>query len=171
MSTINHSVFLSANGGVELPSAFVAIAIIALLGAPMTIAVWRRYKMDDILKLWAGLGTIAGLVGGWFGTYFFTHREIQRQESQTRMYYAALQASEKEKAEAGEQLLKLAQQIKPDVASPQGQQLLETFTGLAWGLTKEKVPAGKIGDWPTMTTPPDTSHDLFLRKTPSPSPP
>src|SRR5438876_4055682 len=76
MSTSNHSVFLLANGGVEWPSAVVAVAIILFLGVLMTVAL-KRFKMDEVLKLWAALGTIAGLVIGTFGTYFFTREATQ----------------------------------------------------------------------------------------------
>src|SRR5215471_12524489 len=66
---------------VEWPSAAVAIALIAFLALVMYIAL-KRFEMDDILKFWAALGTIVGLIIGTFGTYFFT-REVTQAKVQT----------------------------------------------------------------------------------------
>jgi hypothetical protein len=58
----------------------VAIAIILVFGGVIAIAL-TRFTMDELLKLWASVGTavgtIAGLVIGTFGTYFFTREATQ----------------------------------------------------------------------------------------------
>jgi hypothetical protein len=61
---------------VEWPSAFVAIAIIAFLTIVMCVAL-KRYNMDAVLKLWAGLGSVAGILAGAFVSYFFTSQAIE----------------------------------------------------------------------------------------------
>jgi hypothetical protein len=83
MSTTNHSLFLLANDSVGWPSAVVAIVIIAFLAVVMAIAL-KRYTMDEVLKLWAALGTIAGIAVGTFGTYFFTSAKVQVAQAQTQ---------------------------------------------------------------------------------------
>jgi hypothetical protein len=72
---------------VEWPSAVVALALILFLGVLMCVAL-ARFNMDEVLKLWAALGTIAGLIVGTFGTYFFT-----REATQARIQAAQAQSA------------------------------------------------------------------------------
>ncbi len=128
-------------------------------------AIWKYHQVGPVLQLWAAMGTITGVMG----TYFFTREQAQRQESQIKMYQTALQASEKEKTEAGEQFLKVAAKIKPDVASPQSQQLLESAELMAKYLARVKIPAVYSSPSPQPTAP-DRLFDLFKENTASPSP-
>lgn len=63
---------MSVLGQVEMGSTVVALGLLVLVGAIMVAAIFRFRSMDDILKLWAGLGTLVGLIVGTMGTYFFT---------------------------------------------------------------------------------------------------
>ena len=135
----------------------IGLALIVLVGAIVLTAI-QKYDADSVLKILGALGTLIGFIVGGMGTYFFTREQVQRQEYQTKMYQAAFQASEKEKAEAGEQFLKVAAKIKPDVTSPQNQQLLERYEFLAKELTKiGKIPVSK-------------HPEMYFDINPSPSP-
>lgn len=61
---------------IETGSVIVALAIIALVGILMALAIVRE-TVDGALKLWGGLGTLIGLVVGTMGTYFFTKDATQ----------------------------------------------------------------------------------------------
>jgi hypothetical protein len=108
------------------------------------------------------------------GHIFFTKEKVEQQQSRIKMYQAAFQASEREKAEAGERFLKVAAKLKPDVASLQGQQLLESAEFFAKELAQVKIPVDRTQTptpSPQSTGPPDnTFYDLFKRNRPSPSP-
>jgi len=73
---ISQSMILPILANVEWPSAAVAIAIIAFLTVVMCVAL-KRYSMDAVLKLWAGLGSVAGILAGAFVSYFFTHEATE----------------------------------------------------------------------------------------------
>jgi hypothetical protein len=131
-------------------------------------AIWKYPQVGSVLQLWAAMGTITGAMV----TYFFTREQVQRQESQIKMYQTALQASEREKAEAGEQFLNVAAKIKPDIASPENQKLLETAIS-AWGKMLREIPVGTTRDHSSPSpqpTVPDKFFDHFKKNTPSPSP-
>jgi len=78
---------------VEWASAAVAITIILVFGGVTAIAL-HRYTTDELLKLWSSIGpavgTIAGLVIGTFGTYFFARQatEAKVQAAQTELSFA-----------------------------------------------------------------------------------
>ena len=75
---------------VEWPSAAVAIAIIAFLTVVMCVAL-KRYSMDAVLKLWAGLGSVAGILAGAFVSYFFTHEATEAKVQAAQAQSAATQ--------------------------------------------------------------------------------
>lgn len=67
---------MNTAAAIETGSVIVALAIIALVGILMSLAIIRE-KVDGALKLWGGLGTLIGLVVGTMGTYFFTKDAAQ----------------------------------------------------------------------------------------------
>jgi len=120
----------------------IGLAVIVMI-LVITLGAIRKYpEVGPVLQLWAAFGTLTGAMA----TYFFTREQVQRQESQVKMYRAAFEASEMEKAQAGEQFLEIAAKIKPDVTSPQNQQLLQRYEDFAKDLTKMKIRIGKDGD-------------------------
>ena len=125
----------------------IGLALIVLVGA-IVIAAIQKYDADSVLKILGAIGTLIGFIVGGMGTYFFTREQIQQQQNQTKLYQAALQTSERERAEAGEQFLEVAAKIKPDITSPQNQQLLQKYEDLAKDLKKKqmKLWIGKNGD-------------------------
>ena len=136
---------------------------LAVLGMILVItlgAIWKYPQVGPVLQLWAAFGTLTGAMA----TYFFTREQVQRQESQIKMYRAAFQASEQQKVDAGKQFLNVAAKIKPDVTSPDNQRLLEEAVRYATGLTE--LPKLRVGKNPELL------FDLYkqLRATPSPSP-
>jgi hypothetical protein len=85
------------------PSAAVAIAILALVGA-VTIAAIGRYSLAEVLQIWQAMAAIIGLVSGAFVTYFFTRSAVETAEVQARN--ALLMASHQERrADATQQAL------------------------------------------------------------------
>lgn len=71
---------MASTSAIGWPSAVVAVALIALIGAVMVVAIWR-YPLAEALKVWGALGTILGVVVGVMTTYFFTHRTIATLEN------------------------------------------------------------------------------------------
>jgi hypothetical protein len=61
---------------VEWPSAIVAIVLLLIIASIMVIAMFR-YDLDGVLKIWAAIGTLFGLVIGSMATYFFTNQAHQ----------------------------------------------------------------------------------------------
>lgn len=62
----------------EVGSVVVAVALIFLVGAIMVTAIFRYQSIEEVMRLWSGLGTLVGLIAGTMGTYFFTHQATQR---------------------------------------------------------------------------------------------
>jgi hypothetical protein len=88
LPTMNATIIpILADTSGQWPSAVVAVALILFLAVVMIIAL-LRYTMDEVLKLWAALGTIVGIVFGAFGTYFFTREatqaKVQAAQAQTQ---------------------------------------------------------------------------------------
>lgn len=50
----------------------VAVCLLILVGVIMVIAMIKCASVDDILKLWGGIGALLGLITGSMGAYFFT---------------------------------------------------------------------------------------------------
>ena len=142
-----------------------AVILLITLGA-----IWKYPQVGSVLQLWAAFGTLTGAMA----TYFFTREQVQRQESQIKMYQTALQASEMDKAEVAGQFIKVAAKIKPDLESSQSQQLLEKYELIAKELARVKIPAVNITKNPSSPSPkptvPDAFFDLFKRNPASPSP-
>jgi flagellar motor component MotA len=138
----------------------IGLAVIVMIVVITLGAIWKYPQVGSVLQLWAPFGTLTGAMA----TYFFTREQVQRQESQIKLYRAAFQASEKEKAEAGKQFLNLVEKIRPDVTSPQNKRLLEEYVRYATDLTQmRKFRVGKK---------PEPLFDLYKEfgSTPSPSP-
>jgi hypothetical protein len=132
--------------------------------------------MDEVLKLWGGLGSVVGILVGAFVTYFFTQDQVRRQESQIKTIEAAFQASEQQKRAAGQQALQLATGIKWHGDWINVQQAAESLESIATKLIPEYAGmAGMINESPRPSpsahaTVPNAFHDLFKRNTPPPSP-
>jgi hypothetical protein len=76
------------------PSAAVAIAILALIGA-VTIAAINKYATwNEALQLWQAMTALIGIVTGAFVTYFFTRGAVETAQDQARgaMQIASQQA-------------------------------------------------------------------------------
>jgi len=58
------------------PSAVVAARVMLFL-AGATITAIIEYPVDDALKVWASLGSVAGVITGAFVAYFFTRGTVQ----------------------------------------------------------------------------------------------
>jgi ammonia channel protein AmtB len=58
------------------PSAVVAVAIIALIGALGITAIDTYESVDDALKIFAALSGVIGVVTGAFVAYFFTKEQV-----------------------------------------------------------------------------------------------
>jgi hypothetical protein len=65
------------------PSAVVAVAFIALVGLMFYVAVDH-----DFATIWAGVGTVVGVVTGAIPSYFF-HAEAKKANAQTQALLAA----------------------------------------------------------------------------------
>lgn len=91
-------------------SVIIGVSLIALIAA-ITIAAIIRYDIDAVLKMWAALGTLLGLLVGTMGTYFFTKDQIQQKDSQIRVAQTALQETQQEKAQLGEKVQDLSRQV------------------------------------------------------------
>jgi hypothetical protein len=135
------------------------------------VAIWKYGKVGDVVQLWAAMGTVTGAMAA----YFFTREQVQRQESQTRMFEAAYRTSEKERAEAGKQVWELAAKIKPDAQSPAARQYVEALEGVAGGLVLTKTPVvrtekPKSGVQPTASPPDREFHYMPFRTSPKPTP-
>ena len=89
----------------------IGVALIALIVAIMVTAI-LRYNADGVVKIWAVMGTLIGLVTGTMGTFFFTKDKVEQQAAQVETAKVALQASEGEKAQAGKQIAELAESLK-----------------------------------------------------------
>jgi hypothetical protein len=66
------------------PSAAVAIAILALIGAVTVAAIFRYSSLDEALQIWQAMAALIGLVTGAFVTYFFTRGSIETAQEQAR---------------------------------------------------------------------------------------
>jgi len=66
--------------------------------AGVTIAAIVEYPVDDALKVWASLGSVAGVITGAFVAYFFTRGTVQA--------LAQTAATERQRADAAEQTLR-----------------------------------------------------------------
>jgi len=123
-------------------SAAIGLAIIGVKGLITLGAIWKYAEVGPVLQIWGMMGTLIGLATGTMGTYFFTKEKVQQQESQIKMFQTALQASEKEKVEAGKQFWQVAVKIKPDIESPQHLQALEEAMQSAADLFRQ-IPVGR----------------------------
>jgi hypothetical protein len=151
----NHSVFLLVNGGVEWPSASVAIAIILVSGGVVAIAV-IRFTMDELLKLWASVGTavatIAGLVIGTFGTYFFTRQatqaKVQAALAQTRAAQTEVRLAERQlnTFRAASEAVKI--KLSPQDAEWFGQMIDKGMTGMTTYDKALETPTPESTWWP-----------------------
>ncbi len=68
---------------VEWPSAIVAIVLLVIIAVIMLVGMFR-YTFDEVLKLWAALGTLVGLITGTMATYFFTNQAHEAQTAQLK---------------------------------------------------------------------------------------
>jgi len=86
--------FLLATNGTA--SLVVAVSLIVLVGVLMLAAI-IKYPANDVLRIWAGLGTLVGLITGSMATYFFTVRINEEEVSKLRAETSAV-AAERETA-------------------------------------------------------------------------
>lgn len=105
---------------IDTGSVIVAVALLALVGVIMVVAMVRFPHMEDILKLWGGLGTLVGLIVGTMGTYFFTKeaadKSIAKVEAEKNTLIAEKNAASELKA-AAEKALLAAQDTTKDLKS------------------------------------------------------
>lgn len=66
------------------PSAAVAIAILALIGAVTVAAIFRYSTLTEVLQIWQAMAALIGLVTGAFVTYFFTRGSVESAQEQAR---------------------------------------------------------------------------------------
>jgi membrane protein YqaA with SNARE-associated domain len=96
------------DGSSAWPSAFVAACVMLFL-AGVTIAAIVEYPVDDALKVWAALGSVAGVITGAFVAYFFTRGTVQA--------LGQTAAAERQRADAAERnlttLVRAIDQISP----------------------------------------------------------
>jgi hypothetical protein len=109
-----------AESSIEWTSTIVAVALILFLAIIMVIAL-TRYTIDEVLKLWAGLGTIVGILTGTFGTYFFTRQSAE----------AKVQAAQAKVEKA---------QVETRLAETQ----LKTFKSISIETLKDKIPPSDV---------------------------
>ena len=88
---------------VEWGSVVVAVALIFMVAVIMIVAL-VRFSVDGALKMWAGLGTMLGLMTGIMGTYFFTQRVEQAQEQRIMQFQTALKERDAERKDLRQQL-------------------------------------------------------------------
>lgn len=94
------------------PSAAVAIAILALIGA-VTIAAINKYDTwNEALQIWQAMTALIGIVTGAFVTYFFTRGAVESAQTQARnaMQIAAQQTR---RADVAQQALTKAVGVLP----------------------------------------------------------
>jgi hypothetical protein len=65
----------------EWPSAAVAIAILALIGAVTVAAIFRYQTLAEALQIWQAMAALIGIVTGAFVTYFFTRGSVETAQS------------------------------------------------------------------------------------------
>jgi hypothetical protein len=94
------------------PSAAVAIAILALIGAVTVAAIFRYQTLAEALQIWQAMAALIGIVTGAFVTYFFTRGTVETAQGQARI---ALQqaAQEARRADASQQALTKAAGLLP----------------------------------------------------------
>ncbi len=97
----------SDTSGPGLPSALVAVAVIALIGAIACTAIIHYSKVDDALKIWSGLTGLVGVVTGALVSYFFT-RATTQQATQTAAAATTTAQTATEAAKAAAQTAQLA---------------------------------------------------------------
>lgn len=103
------------------PSALIASLIIMLVGG-IFLTVYAHSGMDDALRAWAAIGTIAGLVTGVIPTYFFGQQRAAAAEQAAETARAQLESerARRDKAEERAQLVlghsdpSLVQQLSTD---------------------------------------------------------
>ena len=124
-------------------STVVAVAFLAVV-ASLMLVVLRKSTVDQALKLWAGLGTLVGVLAGSIPTYFFTDRiaqeQVQRQQADTRTQQAEVQRVQAEKDTITLQLRNLESQMQALRTSMQ-QQPRGTSVG---GLVGSAGPGSRI---------------------------
>lgn len=94
------------------PSAAVAIAILALIGAVTVAAIFRYQTLAEALQIWQAMAALIGIVTGAFVTYFFTRGAVETAQGQARvaMQQAAVEAR---RADASQQALTKAAGLLP----------------------------------------------------------
>lgn len=82
------------------PSAVVAVAFIALVG----VMFWKAVDSSDFAEIWAGVGTVVGVVVGLIPSYFFKTQADRASDTadkaQAREAAIAAEASPQQVAEA-----------------------------------------------------------------------
>jgi uncharacterized membrane-anchored protein YhcB (DUF1043 family) len=114
----------------------IGVALIGLIVAIMVTAIIRS-DADEVVKVWAVTGTLAGLVMGTMVTFFFTKDKVEQQAFQIETAKVTLQASEGEKAQAGKQIAELAEFLK-STGTQGNQQAVSKLRQLSHTLTGKK---------------------------------
>lgn len=104
MSGLNGEYDGMSNNQAGWPSAAVAIAILAMIGAVTIAAITSDYTLSETLQIWQAMTAIIGLVTGAFVTYFFTRSAVDTAQGQA---HGAMQlaAQEARRADATQQAL------------------------------------------------------------------
>lgn len=125
-------------------SVVVAVAIVISIGT-ITIVAMLKYDIDAALKMWAALGTVTGLVVGSMGTYFFTKDQLSTTSNALAATRTALTASEKQKAQAADQIQWAVKSLKPYTASQEGADQISKLEDVSKHL--KPMPAANSSRW------------------------
>jgi hypothetical protein len=170
---------------VQMIHQILAVSEPTMIGLAMTlmiflitvIAIWKYSAVGPVLQLWAAMGTLSGAMASYFFTRELTREQVQRKEAQIRMYQTALQASAKERDDAGKQVLAIAAQIKPDFESPQNREALTKLISVTAAFASPPASYGSHGLFAPGSTssspsPKDVMRewDEWMRRQGSPSP-
>lgn len=147
-------------------SLFVAVGLMIIFAVIILAAIYK-YEIDGVVKIFAGMGSLMGLITGAMGTYYFTKDTVEAKESQIKPLQSALTASEKEKVEAGKQIQTLVESIKPaaSAAAAQGE------PAAAETVKKLEDVSRTLKDTSTITVPPPTVTSTPSATSPSSSSP
>jgi ammonia channel protein AmtB len=85
---------------VSWPSAVVAVAVIAIVGAIAITAIAKYSTVDEALKFWSALSGLVGLITGAFVTYFFSRGNIQQAQQEKSQAIQQTQAATADKTTA-----------------------------------------------------------------------
>jgi hypothetical protein len=97
------------------PSAAVAIAILALIGAVTIAAIFRYPTLDEALQIWQAMAALIGLVTGAIVTYFFTRSAVETAQAQARNAVQMATLQERRAHATQQALTKAFRELPPQI--------------------------------------------------------